>query len=258
MKQLFSLEGKIALVFGGGGGIGGAVAEALAVHGATVAISSRSLEKLKKTADHIKAETGREVFCFEADASDEESVKSLSEKFKEKFGTIDILVNSQGQNKKFPAFEHPMDEWDKMFDANVKSIMITCKYFGKIMEENGGGRIINVSSVGAIRTKPSDISACYGATKGAVNALTLTLAAGWAKHNITVNAIGPIMTETEMMKSIFEKNPSLRDDTAARVPMGRIALPEDSAGLVVFFASDAASFVTGQILYPDGGLLTLQ
>jgi gluconate 5-dehydrogenase len=258
MKQLFSLEGKIALVVGGGGDIGAAIATALAAHGATVAISSRNLEKLKKTAAKIEAETGKTIACFEADASDEESVKKLSENFKEKMGTIDILVNSQGQNKKFPAFEHPMDEWDKMFDANVKSIMLTCKYFGKIMEENGGGRIINVSSVGSIRTKPSDISACYGATKGAVDALTLTLAAGWAKHNITVNAIGPIMTETEMMKSIFEKNPSLRDDTAARVPMGRIALPEDSAGLVVFFASDAASFVTGQKLYPDGGLLTLQ
>jgi gluconate 5-dehydrogenase len=258
MGKLFSLEGKKALVIGGGGDIGAAIAKTLSQQGAQVGISSRNLDKLKKTAARLKEETGNEFACFAADASDEDSVMKLSEEFTAKMGTIDILVNSQGQNRKYPAFDHPMDEWDSMFDANVKSIMLTCKYFGKIMADNGGGRVINVTSIGAVRTKPSDISACYGATKGAVNALTLTLAAGWGQHNITVNGIGPIMTETAMMKEIFKENPDLRDGTAARVPMGRIGKPEDVANIAAYFASDAASFVTGQILYPDGGLMTLQ
>jgi gluconate 5-dehydrogenase len=258
MKNLFSLEGKTALVVGGGGDIGSAIAAGLANHGAKVSISSRSREKLEVTAARLKEETGEEIGIFVADATNEESVKKMSEEFIAKMGKIDILVNSQGLNKKFPAFEHPMNEWDNMFDANVKSIMLTCKYFGKNMMENGGGRIINVSSIGAVRTKPSDISACYGATKGAVDALTLTLAAGWGQHNITVNAIGPIMTETEMMKSIFKEKPELKTGTLERVPMGRIALPEDCAGVAVFFASQAGSFVSGQTIYPDGGLMTLQ
>jgi gluconate 5-dehydrogenase len=258
MKNLFSLEGKTALVVGGSGDIGAAIAVGLANHGAKVGISSRSKEKLEATAAKIQEQTGEEIAIFVADASDEASVKKMSEEFIAKMGKIDILVNSQGLNKKFPAFEHPMDEWDKMFDANVKSIMLTCKYLGKPMMENGGGRIINVSSIGAVRTKPSDISACYGATKGAVDALTLTLAAGWGQHNITVNAIGPIMTETEMMKSIFKEKPELKTGTLERVPMGRIARPEDCAGVAVFFASEAGSFVSGQTIYPDGGLMTLQ
>ncbi|MGR5143073.1 SDR family NAD(P)-dependent oxidoreductase [Photobacterium sp. DNB23_23_1] len=258
MKNLFTLEGKTALIVGGSGDIGAAIAIGLANHGAKIGISSRNLEKLEVTAQRIKEATGKDVDIFVSDASDEESVRKMSDEFITKMGKIDILVNSQGLNKKFPAFEHPMDEWDNMFDANVKSIMLTSKYFGKNMMENGGGRIINVSSIGAVRTKPSDISACYGATKGAVDALTLTLAAGWGQHNITVNAIGPIMTETEMMKSIFKQNPELKTGTAARVPMGRIATPEDCAGVAVFFASEAASFVSGQTIYPDGALMTLQ
>lgn len=258
MKNLFSLEGKTALIVGGSGDIGAAIATALANQGAKIAISSRSLAKLEKTAEKIKQETGKEVDIYVSDASNEESVKKMSEEFIAKMGKIDILVNSQGLNKKFPAFEHPMDEWDQMYDANVKSIMLTCKYLGKNMMENGGGRIINVSSIGAVRTKASDISACYGSTKGAVDALTLTLAAGWGQHNITVNAVGPIMTETEMMKEIFKDKPELKTGTEERVPMGRIATPEDSAGVAVFFASDAAAFVSGQVIYPDGGLMTLQ
>lgn len=258
MSTLFSLAGKTALVVGGGGDIGGAIAQGMAAAGATVAISGRGLESLERRAAKIKEATGSTIVPLVADASNEASVQELVKQFTAKVGKIDILVNAQGQNKKFPAFEHPMDEWDNMFSANVSSVMLTCKYFGKIMEENGGGRVINVTSIGAVRTKATDISACYGATKGAVQALSLTLAAGWAQHGITVNCIGPIMTETEMMKPIFEKNPELRDGTAARVPMGRIAQPEDCAGVAVFFASEAAAFVTGTTIYPDGGLMTLQ
>lgn len=258
MKDIFSLEGRCAIVIGGGGGIGSAIAKGLAEGGAKVGISGRNAETLQKTADKIKEETGCEIEIFAADATDEESVKKLAEDFVAKMGKVDILVNSQGLNKKFSALEHPVEEWDAMFAANCRSIMLTCEYFGRYMVEQRYGRIINVSSIGAVRTKPTDISVCYGATKGAVDAYSLNLAAGWAQYGITVNCIGPIMTETEMMKPIFAKNPDLRDGTAARVPMGRIGLPEDCANIARFFASDACSFVTGQHLYADGGLMTLQ
>lgn len=255
---MFSLKGKKALVIGGGGGIGSAIAKGLALAGAQTAISGRSMERLTTFADVVKAETGMELKCFSADVTEENEVSRLHEDVLREMGTIDILVNSQGLNKKFSATEHPVEEWDAMFAANCRSIMLTCEYFGRDMIAQKYGRIINVSSIGCVRTKPSDISVCYGATKGAVDAYSLNLAAGWAQHGITVNCIGPIMTETEMMKPIFAKNPELRDGTAARVPMGRIGKPEDCAAIAVFFASEEAEFITGQKLYPDGGLMTLQ
>jgi len=257
-KNLFNLKDKRAVVVGGGGGIGGAIAEGFAAVGAKTAIVGRSLDKLEKQAAKIKETTGATVACFAADCSSDESVAKLCDEVVAAFGGVDILVNSQGVNKKFSALDHPVAEWDEMFAANVKSIMLTCKYFGKQMKEQHFGRIINVSSIGAVRSKQSDISVCYGSTKGAVNAYSLNLAAGWAEYGITVNCIAPIMTETDMMKPIFEKNPELLTGTIARVPAGRVGKPEDCAGIALFFASEAASFVTGQIIYPDGGLCTLQ
>jgi gluconate 5-dehydrogenase len=257
-KELFNFKNKRAVVVGGGGGIGGEIAEGFAAVGMNVAIVGRSMDKLKKQADKIKENTGASVKCFAIDASSEEAVAKLSEDVVAAFGGVDILVNSQGVNKKFSALEHPVEEWDEMFAANVRSIMLTCKYFGRYMKDQHYGRIINVSSIGAVRSKQSDISVCYGSTKGAINAYSLNLAAGWAEHGITVNCIGPIITETDMMKPLFEKNPDLKSGTIARVPIGRLCQPEDCAGIALFFASDASSFVTGQIIYADGGLATLQ
>ncbi|NTV88831.1 MAG: SDR family oxidoreductase [Clostridiales bacterium] len=257
-REIFNLKNKRAVVIGGAGGIGGEIAEGLAAVGANVAIASRSMEKLQKQAAKIKENTGVSVKCFAVDGSSEESVAKLYDDVMSELGGIDILVNSQGLNKKFSALEHPVTEWDEMFSANVRSIMLTCKYFGRYMKEQHYGRIINVSSIGAIRSKQSDISVCYGSTKGAVNAYSVNLAAGWAEYGITVNCIGPIITETEMMKPIFENNPELRAGTIARVPVGRLCQPEDCAGIALFLASDASSFVTGQIIYADGGLMTLQ
>ncbi|MCL1896973.1 MAG: SDR family oxidoreductase [Clostridiales bacterium] len=257
-KKIFDLDGKRAVVIGGGGGIGGAIAEGFAAVGADVAIAGRGLEKLERQAARILEATGAEVKCFAADCSDEDSACKLGADVIEALGGIDILVNSQGVNKKFSALDHPVAEWDEMFSANVKSIMLTCKYFGRYMKEQRYGRIINVSSIGAVLSKQNDVSVCYGATKGAVNAYSLNLAAGLAEFGVTVNCIGPIITDTEMMRPIFEKNPEVLTGTIARVPAGRICTPQDCAGIAMFFASDAAGFITGQILYADGGLSVLQ
>ena len=257
-RKIFNLKDKKAVVIGGGGGIGGAIAEGFIAVGVHVAIVGRNPEKLQKQADRIRKGNGAPIKCFAADCSDEAAVAKLYDDVLAEFGSIDILVNSQGLNKKFSALEHPLDEWDDMFSANVRSVMLTCKYFGRYMKAHKYGRIINISSISAIRSKQSDISVCYGATKGAVNAYSLNLAAGLAEYGVTVNCISPIMTETDMMKPIFEKNPELLTGTIARVPAGRLCRPEDCAGIALFFASDAAEFVTGQILYPDGGLTALQ
>ena len=258
VKNIFSLEGKKALVIGGGGGIGQAIATGLSEAGAEVAIASRNKEKLEKVAAQIGEKTGSAVRVYECDVTDEAQVEKLAADFIGDNGCIDILVNSQGYNKKYPVCEHPMDEWDQMYNVNIRSIMLSCKYFGRHMIDRKYGRIINVCSIGAERNKPMDDSAAYSSTKGAVATLTMVLATGWGKHGITVNAIAPIMTETDMMKSIFEKMPELRDGTAARVPVGRICLPEDAIPPAVFFASDATEFVNGQTIYLDGAMRWLQ
>ena len=257
-KNIFSLEGKKAIVIGGGGGIGHAIAAGLSEAGACVSIASRSLERLKQAAAQIKESTGNTVHVYACDVTDEAQVEKLAADYIRDNGHVDILVNSQGYNKKYPAREHPMDEWDMMFSVNVRSIMLCCKYFGRYMCERKYGRIINVGSIGAELSKLSDDSVGYSSTKGAVNSLSKSLAAGWAAHNITVNIIAPIITETEMMKPLFEKNPALKSGTIARVPAGRLGQPEDAVPPAVFFASDAASFTTGQIIYIDGGMRLLQ
>ncbi len=258
LKNMFSLNGKRAIIIGGAGGIGGAIAKGLACAGADVAIASRNLEKLNAAAQEMEAETGCKFRVYQVDVSSEESITELARKTREEWGIVDILVNSQGLNHKFLAEEHPMDEWDAMYAVNVRGVFIACKEFAKGMIEQKYGRIINVGSIGSLRTSTAGISACYSSSKGAVRTLTMNLAASWAKHNITVNGVDPILTPTGMMIEIFKQDPAKKASVVSRNPMGRMGEPEDCAGPAVFFASEAASFVTGQFICPDGGLLTLQ
>ncbi len=257
INTMFSLKGKKALVIGGAGGIGAAIAKGLACAGAEVAIASRNLGKLEQAACEMEAECGAKFRVYQVDVASEESIVALAQKTREDWGIVDILVNSQGLNHKFKAEDHPMDEWDAMYNVNVRGVFICCKEFAKGMIEQKYGRIINVGSSGALRTSTAGISACYSSSKGAIRTLTMNLAAGWAKHNITVNAVEPILTATPMMEEIFKQDPAKKASVESRNPMGRMGLPEDCAGPAVFFASEAASFVTGQFICPDGGLMTL-
>lgn len=258
LKNLFSLEGRKAIVIGGGSGIGAAIAKGLAVYGADTAIASRDLNKLNATAAAIEAETGKKIRTYQVDVSCEQSIVDLVKKTREEWGIVDILVNSQGLNHKFLAEEHPMDQWDAMYNVNVRGVFICCKEFAKGMIEQKYGKIINVGSIGAERTSTAGISACYSSSKGAVKTMSMNLAAGWAKYNITVNQVNPILTPTPMMIEVFEKDPAKKAAVLSRNPMGRMGAPEDCVGMAIYFASDASSFVTGQGLCPDGGLLTLQ
>ena len=249
MLNLFDLTEKNAVVIGGAGGIGQAIAQGLAESGARVMIASRKMESLTRAVAEIGSD---QVCCHTVDVSDEESIRTLYEDAVEQYGRIDILVNSQGFNKKFHATEFPADVWDDMFQVNVRGVMLSCKYFGRHMKENGAGKIVNVSSVRGARACGNG-NAGYCATKGAVDMLTRTLAVDLGPE-VCVNAIGPTVTLTPMMDSILPKDPAKRNAIAAGTPMHRLGTPEDCVGPAVFLASAASDFVTGQILYPDGGL----
>ncbi|MCM8711242.1 SDR family oxidoreductase [Clostridium sp. SYSU_GA19001] len=252
MQDIFSLKGKNAVVVGGAGGIGQAIAKGLAFYGANVAIASRNLESLNRAAKEIEEEVSVKIKVFQVDAANEESIKSLAQNVAADMGRVDILVNSQGYNKKYDAIEFPMDVWDDMFDVNVKGVMMCCKEFAKLMIPNKYGKIINVSSVRGARACGGG-NAAYCSTKGALDMLTRVLCVELAPYNITVNAIGPTITETPMMKDIMNKNLEIKNKILGNIPMGRMGEKDDVIGTAVFLASDASRFVTGQVIYTDGG-----
>ncbi|MGI6072272.1 MAG: SDR family NAD(P)-dependent oxidoreductase [Lachnospiraceae bacterium] len=257
-RNLMDLTGKNAVVIGGAGGIGQAIAKGLASAGAKVAIASRNENNLKKAAEEIKNEIGCDVKYYTVDVSDEQSIIELAKKSNKEMGGVCILVNSQGLNKKSPTFEMDMEVWDAMFAVNIRGMMIACREFAKYMAENKYGKIINVSSIRGIRAvKNGKGNTCYSVTKGAVDMLIKSLASEWALDGITVNGIGPIVTMTPMMVEVYKNNPDGQANAVKNVPMGRLGEPEDNIGPAIFLASAASDFVTGQIIYPDGGLASV-
>lgn len=255
MGSKFCLEGKNAVVVGGAGGIGQAIAQGLATAGAKVAIASRSEESLQRAVKEIKEACGADITYYTCDATSEEQVNAMAEKSFADMGKVDILVCSQGFNKKFDAEDFPMDVWDDMFNVNVKGVMMCNKAFGKKMKANGYGKIIDITSVrGSIATFPMKGNAGYCATKGALDMMIRQCAAEFGPE-VTVNGIGPTVTMTPMMESIVPE--AAKAGIAASVPMQRMQVPEDCAGPAVFLASEASAFVTGQILYVDGGLTAI-
>ena len=256
MMDLFDLTGKNAVVIGGAGGIGQSLAQGLAESGANVAIASRSEEKLKKAQQEILDASGKKVDYYTVDVANEASVESLVKATVADMGRVDILINSQGLNKKMPAEDFDINTFAQMLDVNVLGVMIACKHFGKHMIGNGNGKIVNISSVrGKIATKGAG-NAAYCTTKGGVDMLTKQLASEFGPHHITVNAIGPTLTETPMMTAIIEQRggDEYRKTVANGLPLRRMAVPEDCVGTAIYLCSKASDFVTGNIIYPDGGL----
>jgi NAD(P)-dependent dehydrogenase (short-subunit alcohol dehydrogenase family) len=252
MSDLFRLDKKIAVVVGGAGGIGKALAIGLSQFGAKVVVASRNLEALNKAAAEITSKTGGETVAFQVDVTDEKSMENLVKEVVARFGTVDILVNAMGLNIKRDAFEYPMEDWDRIFDVNVRGTMIVCKQVARVMKEKKQGKIINMSSVRGIRGYTGGNSA-YCATKGAVELITKALALEWAPYNIHVNALGPSLVITPGTIHI-QKDPALAEKYKANVPLGRLGMPEDITGACIFLASGASDFITGQTIYIDGGL----
>jgi gluconate 5-dehydrogenase len=253
MTDLFDLTGKVAVVTGGAGGIGRAQALGLADAGADVVVASRKLEHLENAAGEIRAK-GRQSLAVTVNVADEQSVAGMVKRVLEKFPRIDILVNAAGISIRKPADTFPIDEWQQVMDINTRGTFLCCQAIGRGMIKQGSGKIVNLSSVRGRYGLPADYAA-YCASKGAVDTLTRTLACEWAKYNVLVNAVAPTIVETDLTRSALA-NPDYAKMMKSRIPLGKWAMPEDIVGATVFFASKASDFVTGQVLYIDGGVTT--
>jgi len=255
VTNLFDLTGKVAIVVGGGGGIGHAQALGLADAGADVIVTSRKLEHLEPVVKEIQGK-GRKSLAVAVEVSQEKSVAAMVDTVLTKFSHIDILVNAHGISNRKPAETFPIDEWQQVMDINTRGTFLCCQAVGRIMIKQKSGRIINLSSVRGRYGLPANYAA-YCASKGAVDTLTRTLACEWAKHNVLVNAVAPTIVETPLtLTPEALLNPDYARYMKGRIPMGRWALPEDIVGATIFFASAASNFITGQILYIDGGVTT--
>lgn len=250
INSMFNLEGKVALITGGAGSLGESVAIGLAACGADVALTGRTLKSLQESVKSVE-KAGKKALAVACDVSREDQVINMVEKTMEEFGKIDILVTAAGMARRFPAEDFPVDAFDQVMDINVKGTFLTCKHVGKVMIKQGRGKIITVSSVRAFAGHPGGYAA-YGTSKGAVNLLTKQLATEWAKYGINVNAVAPTIFWTPLTKEVLE-NENLKQIFLSRIPMGRAAVTRDIVGSVVFFAAPASDFITGQVLYVDGG-----
>jgi NAD(P)-dependent dehydrogenase (short-subunit alcohol dehydrogenase family) len=253
MNKMFDLTGKVALVVGGHGGLGKAIALGLAEAGADVVVASRNLNSLRAVAKELEVK-GQRSLAVKVDVVDEQQVKAMVETTLRVFPRIDILVNAAGLAIRKPADSFPIEEWQQVMDINARGTFLCCQAAGRVMIKQKSGKIVNLSSVRGRYGLPAGYAA-YCSSKGAVDTLTRTLACEWAKHNVTVNAIAPTVVETELTRDLLA-DPEYARTMKARIPMGRWALPEDVVGPAIFFASDAANFVTGQVLYIDGGVTT--
>lgn len=250
ITKLFDLNNKVAIVTGGAGALGGTTAIGLAAYGADVVVTGRTLSTLENTINEIE-KLGRKALAVVCDVSKQEDVDKLVKKTLEHFGKIDILVTAAGIARRHPAEDFPQDDYDMVMDINVKGTFLCCQAVGKVMKEQGGGKIITVSSVRAFAGHQGGYAA-YSMSKGAINILTKQLATEWAKYNITVNSIAPTIFWTPLTQQVLEDE-KLKQIFLSRIPMGRAAVTDDMTGSVVFFASAASDFITGQILYVDGG-----
>jgi NAD(P)-dependent dehydrogenase (short-subunit alcohol dehydrogenase family) len=245
----FRLDGKAALVVGGSKGLGQAMALGLAAAGADVCVASRGPAGLDETAEAI-TRLGRNGTCFAFDATDEAQVEKLVAFMLKTYGRIDILVNSQGVAKLQPADQTDIDVWQSVIDVNLKSLVLCCKHVGRVMLQQGKGKIINISSVRGFQGRAEDLA--YAPSKGAVNQLTHSLAIEWGTKGIQINAIAPAFTRTAMAAPFLD-DPEKRAWILSRIPMKRPGELLDFMGPVVFLASDASGFVNGHVLLVDGG-----
>lgn len=255
MGDLFSLEGKKAVVVGGAGGMGSGIAGGLLRYGAEVMLADLNPAALEAMAAGLKAESGKDVDIGVVDCTDEASLQALVDATVAAMGRVDILVNALGINVKASALEFPMDQWDKLFAVNVHGVMASCKAFaGQMVRQGDGGKIINLSSVRGQRAALGGNSG-YCASKGAVDMITRQLAVELAEHRINVNALGPIITVTPMTAERIKSDAARYERMLLNVPMGRMCEVADLIGPTVFLASAASDFITGTILYPDGGMM---
>lgn len=245
------LNGKTAVVIGGTSGIGRAISLGLAEAGADVVASARREQQVDETAAEVEAR-GRQTLRLTCDMQDRGSLERLLAGTLERFGKADILVNCAGKIKRAPTLTFPEEEWRDIIDTNLTGTLRACQVVGKHMLERGYGRIINIASLNSF-VALSEVAA-YAASKAAVASLTRSLAVEWSKKGVVVNAIAPGVFRTALNADLLDNTPRGKE-LLMRTPMGRFGKTEEVVGAAVYLASDAASFVTGQVLVVDGGFL---
>src|SRR5699024_7644022 len=241
--NLSMLENKIAVVTGASRGIGKSIAESLAAAGAHVILTSKKdgKDNLREVKDGIEAEGG-EATVIPSDISDYDSVSRFFDEVHSRFSKIDLLINNAGTTVTKKAFDIDEKDWDHVLNTNLKGLFFSCQMAGKIMNENGGGKIVNISSVfGSVGT--AAISP-YTASKGGVTQLTKSLAIEWARHGIQVNAVAPGYVKTDMNADIFESS-TIKDRIIKKIPMRRLGTTTEVASTVLFLCTDEASYITG-------------
>jgi NAD(P)-dependent dehydrogenase (short-subunit alcohol dehydrogenase family) len=251
MTAKYDFNGKVAIVTGGGRGIGRSVALKLAKCGAKVVLASRTAAELAAVVEEIRA-GGGEAVAQPTDLMFGEQISALAETAVNAYDRIDILINNAARSFMRPLMDLREDGWDKIFGVNCKAVFLLSRAAAKIMAEKGGGRIINISTVGAVRGGAG--MAVYHTSKAALNMLTKCMAVEWAPLNVNVNAVGPGLTKTDFSRALWE-NPEIEKMISAKIPKGRLANPEDIVGAVLFLCSDDSAYITGETIYVDGGTL---
>ncbi|HMK36529.1 MAG TPA: glucose 1-dehydrogenase [Desulfomonilaceae bacterium] len=248
-RELFDLGGSVALVTGASKGLGKSMAQALAAAGADVALFARDVENLKAVKETVES-MGRRAEFFVVDVLNKPSIEAAIAGALEIFGRVDILVNNAGVNVRKPVLEITPEEWDLVLDTNLKGYLLMAQAVVPHMVSRGQGKVINMASILGTVALPSQVA--YASSKGGVIQMTKVMALEWAKLGIQVNAIGPTYFETPLVAQL-RNDPERYNFIIERTPMGRWGQPDELAGVVVFLASRASDFVTGQTIFVDGG-----
>jgi len=256
LEGLFTLKGKNVVVVGGAGGIGRGLASGMLAYGARVAIADVNLTGLESAVEELKEFSDTPVLSYRLDTNEESNIEEfLSKVVADMGGRVHVLINAQGFNTKAPATEFPAADWDKLFMVNVRGVMLCCKHFAKHFVEQGGGKIINLSSIRGARAALGG-NLAYCSSKGAIDMMTKQLAVELASKHVNVNAIGPIITITPMTEERVKREADRYEKMLVNVPMGRMGQVFDLIGPAVFLAAPASDFITGSIIYPDGGTMS--
>ena len=251
MNDLFSLKGKVAIVTGGGRGIGKGIAQGLARCGASIAVAARTGSQVRETAAELQNDFGVEAIGLTLDLREQSEIQEMVNRVSERFGRIDILVNNAGVNIRKMPQDYDVTEWDEVVNINLRSAFLCSQAVYPFMKAAGGGKIINTGSLASILA--GALQAPYASSKGGIMQLSRSLAVAWAPDNIQINTILPGWIDTDLTKETRSQIPGLHEKVIERCPMKRWGKPLDFAGVAVFLAGNASDFITGVALPVDGG-----
>ena len=249
LESMFSIRGRIAVIIGAAGGMGREISLAFAELGVKLALVDLNENPLRELQSKLKG-ISQDVITLSVNITDKGSVEKMADAVVSKFGRIDILINCAGRSHLEEAVHFDENKWDEILNVNLKGTFLTCQAVGKQMLKQKEGRIVNFSSVRGVQGRSQDMA--YSPSKGAINQLTRSLAIEWAKAGVNVNAIAPTFVLTDMNRGILEDEQN-HDWVLRRIPKGKLGKPEDIIGPLVFLCSSCSAFVTGHILFVDGG-----